>query len=277
MCSDPRYCPPECDLGPPSADGDSDKVSVEQLGDFWATYQPASFDVYSAGVVLMQVRRACVVYLAFDGGLPAPSSITGGRIQLAVPALREEAALVAFNQQLAAEGYELAAWKQGAGAGVAADVLDVNGGAGWALVRPTAARGPCPPLACRCDATSLAVESPQQPVGCLKAGAIPPGPISLTLSLDGRRRSCWASPRGSTESAAARKPRAAPSRGPRRRRRSATRSFKSSDALTHQLTLYLESKESRCRKTFLICGRNTIRGSQFTLYSPRCGSTEVNW
>jgi hypothetical protein len=23
--------------------------------------------------------------------------------------------------------------------------------------------------------------------------------------------------------------------------------------------------------------RNTIRGSQFTLYSPRCGSTEVNW
>lgn len=152
MCSDPRYCPPECDLGPPSADGDSDKVSVEQLGDFWATYQPASFDVYSAGVVLMQVRRACVVYLAFDGGLPAPSSITGGRIQLAVPALREEAALVAFNQQLAAEGYELAAWKQGAGAGVAADVLDVNGGAGWALVRPTAARPlPSPGLSLRCD------------------------------------------------------------------------------------------------------------------------------
>jgi len=58
QCSDPRYCPPECDLGPPTADGESEKVAVEKLGEFWAQYQPSSFDVYSAGVVLMQVRRA---------------------------------------------------------------------------------------------------------------------------------------------------------------------------------------------------------------------------
>jgi hypothetical protein len=55
QCSDPRYCPPECDLGPPTADGESEKVAVEKLDEFWAQYQPSSFDVYSAGVVLMQV------------------------------------------------------------------------------------------------------------------------------------------------------------------------------------------------------------------------------
>jgi hypothetical protein len=54
-------------------------------------------------------------------------------MQLAVPALREEASLVEFNQQLAEAGYELSAWKAGAGKGVAAEVLDANDGAGWDL------------------------------------------------------------------------------------------------------------------------------------------------
>jgi hypothetical protein len=75
----------------------------------WAKHQPDRFDIYSAGLVLMQ---------------------------LAVPRLRSEAGLAAFAKGMKRVGYDLDALRASTPHLLGAaknDVLDADGGAGWRL------------------------------------------------------------------------------------------------------------------------------------------------
>lgn len=103
---DPGYCPPECDLMPAEV-GEGNRVPKEQLGSFWDKYTPSSFDIYSAGIILMQ---------------------------MAVPALSKEVALKTFNAELNTCGHDLMKWKaQTELSAEESEVLDANNGAGWKL------------------------------------------------------------------------------------------------------------------------------------------------
>jgi len=104
---DPTYCPPECDLMPADL-ADGNRVEPAKLPEYWNTYQPSSFDIYSAGVVMMQ---------------------------LAVPRLRSEDGLKKFNSEILECEYSLMAWKTQANLSAGETVvLDANNGAGWDLV-----------------------------------------------------------------------------------------------------------------------------------------------
>ena len=73
----------------------------------WARYQPDRFDIYSAGIIFMQ---------------------------LAVPALRSDRGLKAFNEVLKTAGYDVYKWRDAAAlAPVQTAVLDANDGSGWEL------------------------------------------------------------------------------------------------------------------------------------------------
>jgi hypothetical protein len=63
------------------------RVPVEKLGEYWDKYAPSSFDIYSCGVVMLQ---------------------------LALPSLRDEKALKKFNSEMAEYwcGYDLNKWKE---------------------------------------------------------------------------------------------------------------------------------------------------------------------
>ena len=73
----------------------------------WARYQPDRFDIYSAGIIFMQ---------------------------LAVPALRSDRGLKAFNEDIKTAGYDVYKWREAANlAPVQTAVLDANEGSGWEL------------------------------------------------------------------------------------------------------------------------------------------------
>ena len=115
---DPKYSPPEEFLMPIEAAPDLAKESAAialALGaSAWARYQPDRFDMYSAGILFMQ---------------------------LCMPQLRTDRGLKAFNDQLAAAKHDLFAWRATANLPkVQTAVLDAFDGAGWdlaeSLLRP---------------------------------------------------------------------------------------------------------------------------------------------
>jgi len=108
---DPKYSPPEEFLMPIEQAPDLAKESAtiaRALGaSAWARYQPDRFDVYSAGIVFMQ---------------------------LSVPQLRTDRGLKAFNDQLAGVQHDLLAWRASANLPIVQTaVLDAFNGAGWEL------------------------------------------------------------------------------------------------------------------------------------------------
>jgi hypothetical protein len=74
----------------------------------WAKHSPDRFDIYSAGLVLMQ---------------------------LAIPQLRSDRGLLAFNEAIKKADYDLEAWRAASRHGFAKHnaVLDADDGAGWKL------------------------------------------------------------------------------------------------------------------------------------------------
>ncbi len=74
----------------------------------WAKHSPDRFDIYSAGLVLMQ---------------------------LAIPQLRSDRGLLAFNEAIKKADYDLEAWRGASRHGFAKQnaVLDADDGAGWKL------------------------------------------------------------------------------------------------------------------------------------------------
>ena len=108
---DPKYSPPEEFLMPIEAAPDLAKESATiamALGaTAWARYQPDRFDMYSAGILFMQ---------------------------LCMPQLRTDRGLKAFNDQLAGAKHDLLAWRGTANLPkVQSAVLDAFDGAGWDL------------------------------------------------------------------------------------------------------------------------------------------------
>eukprot|EP00951_Prasinocladus_malaysianus_P038457 scaffold422320_cov33-Prasinocladus_malaysianus.AAC.1 len=72
----------------------------------WAKHQPDRFDIYSAGLVLMQ---------------------------LSIPKLRTEKALKTFRRALEANDFDLFAWKSYSRLAVNVPILEVEDDAGWKL------------------------------------------------------------------------------------------------------------------------------------------------
>ena len=108
---DPKYSPPEEFLMPidqaPDLAGVPASEALALGASAWARYQPDRFDIYSAGIIFMQ---------------------------LAVPALRSDRGLKAFNEDIKTAGYDVYKWREAANlAPVQTAVLDANGGAGWEL------------------------------------------------------------------------------------------------------------------------------------------------
>jgi serine/threonine protein kinase len=108
---DPKYSPPEEFLMPideaPDLAAASAPVALALGASAWARYQPDRFDMYSAGIIFMQ---------------------------LAVPSLRSDRGLKAFNEALKAAGHDLAAWRAAAALPlVQTAVLDANDDSGWEL------------------------------------------------------------------------------------------------------------------------------------------------
>ena len=107
-----QYSPPEEFLIPidhaPDLAASAAPMALALGASAWARYQPDRFDIYSAGVVFMQ---------------------------LCLPALRSDRGLKAFNESLrATPGHSLDAWRVEAALSPAAStVLDASDGAGWAL------------------------------------------------------------------------------------------------------------------------------------------------
>ena len=97
---DPLYSPPEANLLPE----DAKPPSLRNARGLWKEHQPQLFDLYSVGVVFMQ---------------------------LALPRLRNDAALKTFREQLEAFDGDLAAWR--AAKGSAADDLVLGQRDGWDL------------------------------------------------------------------------------------------------------------------------------------------------
>lgn len=108
---DPKYSPPEEFLMPidqaPDLAGVPASEALALGASAWARYQPDRFDIYSAGIIFMQ---------------------------LAVPALRSDRGLKAFNEDIKTAGYDVYKWREAANlAPVQTAVLDANAGAGWEL------------------------------------------------------------------------------------------------------------------------------------------------
>lgn len=106
---DPRYAAPEEVVMPKTFPRPPIPALAALLAPFAWTYgRPDLFDSYSAGVVLLQ---------------------------MAVPQLRTATGQRGFNADLAAQGYDLAAWRNTSSKARSCDfsLLDRNGGAGWDL------------------------------------------------------------------------------------------------------------------------------------------------
>jgi serine/threonine protein kinase len=108
---DPKYSPPEEFLMPieaaPNLAKESATIAMALGATAWARYQPDRFDMYSAGILFMQ---------------------------LCMPQLRTDRGLKAFNDQLAGAKHDLLAWRATASLPkVQSAVLDAFDGAGWDL------------------------------------------------------------------------------------------------------------------------------------------------
>lgn len=116
---DPRYAPPQQYIMPAQTPRPPPTPIAALLSPvLWYMERPDKFDMYSAGVTLLQ---------------------------MAFPSLRSDNALIAFNKKLASYNYDLRKWRREEtkrlGSNLSKDplnegfeLLDLNGGAGWELL-----------------------------------------------------------------------------------------------------------------------------------------------
>ncbi|CAL9197530.1 unnamed protein product [Musa hybrid cultivar] len=106
---DPDYCPPELYVLPEETPRPPPEPIAAILSPIlWQLNSPDLFDMYSAGITLMQ---------------------------MAVPSLRSGAGLKNFNSELKSAGYDLNKWRESIPARLSPDLrlLDLDSGRGWDL------------------------------------------------------------------------------------------------------------------------------------------------
>ncbi|WVZ98951.1 hypothetical protein U9M48_044321 [Paspalum notatum var. saurae] len=104
---DPDYCPPELYVLPEETPQPPPEPIAAILSPIlWQLNQPDLFDMYSAGIVLMQ---------------------------MAIPSLRTQSGLKNFNAELRSAGYDLNRWRQSARRKPDLQILDLDSGRGWDL------------------------------------------------------------------------------------------------------------------------------------------------
>eukprot|EP00271_Cylindrocystis_brebissonii_P011564 TRINITY_DN29427_c0_g1_i1.p1 TRINITY_DN29427_c0_g1~~TRINITY_DN29427_c0_g1_i1.p1 ORF type:complete len:711 (-),score=171.20 TRINITY_DN29427_c0_g1_i1:728-2860(-) len=106
---DPDYCPPELYVMPETTPVPPVAPLAASLSPFlWQWFHPDLFDVYSAGIVLLQ---------------------------LACPALRSKSALQSFRTELSAADYDIQEWRRTTRLRSGSfELLDLDGGRGWDLL-----------------------------------------------------------------------------------------------------------------------------------------------
>ncbi|VFQ71124.1 unnamed protein product [Cuscuta campestris] len=116
---DPDYCPPELFVMPEETPKPPPEPIAALLSPFlWQLNSPDLFDMYSAGIVLLQ---------------------------MAIPSLRSLTGLKRFNLELRQAGYELNTWRERSGSRSRHDlsILDLDSGRGWDLAtKLVSERGP---------------------------------------------------------------------------------------------------------------------------------------
>lgn len=104
---DPDYCPPELYVLPEETPVPPPEPIAALLSPIlWQQNSPDLFDMYSAGIVLMQ---------------------------MAIPTLRSVAALKNFNLQIKTVGYDLKKWREKTRQRHDLSILDLDSGRGWDL------------------------------------------------------------------------------------------------------------------------------------------------
>ncbi|CAI9098608.1 OLC1v1035287C1 [Oldenlandia corymbosa var. corymbosa] len=104
---DPDYCPPELYVMPEETPNPPPEPVAALLSPIlWQLNSPDLFDMYSAGIVLMQ---------------------------MAVPTLRSPAGLKNFNTELKTYGYNLKKWRERTRTRPDLSILDLDSGRGWDL------------------------------------------------------------------------------------------------------------------------------------------------
>ncbi|GJU76155.1 hypothetical protein Tco_1273225 [Tanacetum coccineum] len=104
---DPDYCPPELYVLPEETPSPPPEPVAALLSPIlWQLNSPDLFDMYSAGIVLMQ---------------------------MAIPSLRSAAALKNFNLELKTVNYDLKRWREKTRTRPDISVLDLDSGRGWDL------------------------------------------------------------------------------------------------------------------------------------------------
>ncbi|CAM0954989.1 unnamed protein product [Alopecurus aequalis] len=104
---DPDYCPPELYVLPeetPTPPAEPIAAILSPI--LWQLNSPDLFDMYSAGIVLMQ---------------------------MAIPGLRSPSGLKNFNSELKAAGYDLNRWRETTRRRPDLQILDLDSGRGWDL------------------------------------------------------------------------------------------------------------------------------------------------
>ncbi|KAL9275211.1 Serine/threonine-protein kinase STN8, chloroplastic-like protein [Drosera capensis] len=104
---DPDYCPPELYVLPEETPTPPPEPIAALLSPIlWQLNSPDLFDMYSAGIVLLQ---------------------------MAVPTLRSSAGLKNFNSEIKLLGYDLSKWRERTRSRPDLRILDLDGGRGWDL------------------------------------------------------------------------------------------------------------------------------------------------
>ncbi|KAF7144097.1 hypothetical protein RHSIM_Rhsim05G0231800 [Rhododendron simsii] len=104
---DPDYCPPELYVLPEETPNPPPEPIAAFLSPIlWQLNSPDLFDMYSAGIVLMQ---------------------------MAIPTLRSAAGLKNFNTELKTVGYDLKKWREKTRMRPDLSILDLDSGRGWDL------------------------------------------------------------------------------------------------------------------------------------------------
>ncbi|XP_045797485.1 serine/threonine-protein kinase STN8, chloroplastic-like [Trifolium pratense] len=104
---DPDYCPPELYVLPQETQSLPPEPIAALLSPIlWQLNSPDLFDMYSAGIVLLQ---------------------------MAIPTLRSQAALKNFNLEMRTCGYDLNKWRDSTRMKSNSEILDSNSGRGWDL------------------------------------------------------------------------------------------------------------------------------------------------
>ncbi|CAO2839138.1 unnamed protein product [Amaranthus hypochondriacus] len=104
---DPDYCPPELYVLPEETPSPPPEPIAALLSPIlWKLNSPDLFDMYSAGIVLLQ---------------------------MAIPSLRSSAGLKNFNMELRSQGYDLNQWRERTRTRPDFRILDLDKGRGWDL------------------------------------------------------------------------------------------------------------------------------------------------